>query len=493
MYKKSWKISETNIKICYVLCLRLFQSSKRESVSFNVGFSPLSLGRSNRLTRQQAFIQKQPQSSSQVSSLISMFEKRSTPDSINFQKSGRTVTPRLNLQEVFDVKNSEQRISQYNRKNSLPSVNHTPHDRNKDGLSVRRSPKKDSALLIRANLFESCNLNGNSIPFTPKVRSDTDILHMASLNGTSVRETPTMNKTNLKGLSNLQDSIVSSVSRARPDMGISQLKSRNRLPARDPSMSHNVKRSLTYTSKSSVDHVRTPKFSVARSDTQSPIEISSSEVDAFVPGVSNVEKSGLPTFSMQRAEHIYDEIGEVYPTFSPPPITPRQPAVVSGLYVAHSNFQPNNFDHTDSMSVHSTRSDNHIRHLHDSPDFSRQLARPKSRGKFPKLEKIKPSSLTQINMRQNSSVSEYKRTPNRLRVTNLTPVRVHTVLKTEPSPAFQQHNSVFISENDEKKVQGAGNTPKRILSRIISKIKSPKQRKSQRSLQLQLDSDDNVF
>lgn len=41
------------------------KNSKRESVAFNVGFSPLSLGHSNRLTRQQAFIQKQPPSSSQ--------------------------------------------------------------------------------------------------------------------------------------------------------------------------------------------------------------------------------------------------------------------------------------------------------------------------------------------------------------------------------------------------------------------------------------------
>lgn len=470
------------------MCLPFFQSSKRESVAFNVGFSPLSLGRSNRLTRQQAFIQKQPQSSSQVSSLISMFEKRNTPNNINFQKSGRTITPRLNLQEVFDVKNSEQRILQYNRKNSLASVNNTPHDRNIAGLSVKRSSKKDSALLIKTNLSESCNLSENSIPFIPKVRSDTDILHMASLNKTSGRETPRTNKTSLKGLSNLKDSSVPFVPRARPDMGISQLKSRNKPPARDSSMSQNVKRSLVYTCKPSVDHVRTPKYSAATL----PVETSLSEVDACGPGVHNVENSGLPTFSIQRAEHIYDEIGEVCPTFSPPPITPRQPAVVSGLSVACSNFQPKTFDHTDSMSIHSTQSDSHIRHLHNSPDFSRQLTRSKPRGKSPKLDKMKPLSLTQINMWQNSSVSEYKGTPKRLKLTNLTPVRVHTVMQSEPSPAFQQHNSVFITENDEKKVQAAGNTPKRMLSRIISKIKSPKLRKSQRSLQIQLD-DDNVF
>ena len=45
-----------------------------------MGFSPVALQKSGRLTRQQAFIQKQPPSSGQVSKLVNMFEKQSTPN-----------------------------------------------------------------------------------------------------------------------------------------------------------------------------------------------------------------------------------------------------------------------------------------------------------------------------------------------------------------------------------------------------------------------------
>ena len=57
------------------------QSSKRESVAFNVGFSPVSNSKKS-LRRQQGFIQKQPQSSSQVSKLVSVFEKKDSSASV---------------------------------------------------------------------------------------------------------------------------------------------------------------------------------------------------------------------------------------------------------------------------------------------------------------------------------------------------------------------------------------------------------------------------
>ena len=55
------------------------QTSKRESVVFSVGFSPVSNKKS--LRRQQGFIQKQPQSSSQVSILVNKFENKDNSSS----------------------------------------------------------------------------------------------------------------------------------------------------------------------------------------------------------------------------------------------------------------------------------------------------------------------------------------------------------------------------------------------------------------------------
>ena len=72
------------------------QASKRESVAFNVGFSPLSNKKS--LRRQQGFIQKQPQSSSQVSKLVNVFESKDSSASVLGRTpvgsaSGRGETP----------------------------------------------------------------------------------------------------------------------------------------------------------------------------------------------------------------------------------------------------------------------------------------------------------------------------------------------------------------------------------------------------------------
>lgn len=159
----------------------------------------------------------------------------------------------------------------------------------------------------------------------------------------------------------------------------------------------------------------------------------------------------LPTFNIERAEHIYEEI--------------------SDLDLDRRNSNINQF-----------RSDSQIRHLSGSPDFVRQSRRQKL---TPKSENEIHSSTNSLTV-GNVSVSEHRGTPRHPIISRLNPIKVHGRDSNPPSPAFSSMDKI----DSKSSKRPASGTPKNLVNRLVSRLKrTPKKSKFARSLKF----DENQF
>lgn len=327
----------------------------------------------------------------------------------NFSFCKRNTTPCLNLRNVFDKQSSEQRPK--------------PSDK-----------KHTEAICPEISLLhKSSSLNGlcgtsTDVNLVPKILSEADITQLVSRCNVSTRE--------------------------------ESVPSGNDRPLFNSTPALNV----LCTEKSSI---------------KSPVNMGTQTCNSRLNTFCNrMSKSGtetpvVPTFSFDRAEHIYDEIGDICPEYKPQPFKIRRPpkghtpVLNRNLSVRRDCVPDENSERLNNhQSFTSTNSDSQIRHLHNSPDVFRKAISYKYIGNTPVSTKIN-SSLTK-NKGNNKSSSK-----------PLTPLRVHPLLQSTPQLAYQNFER-------EKKIR---TTPRKMLSRFITKM-TPKIKKTSSFLH-QTDDEDN--
>lgn len=392
-------------------------------MAFSVGFSPVSLGRSGRLTRQKGFIQKQPSATGQVSNLVNMFEKKATPNSsVNQSVTGRRATPVLDMRKLHSFQTNSANKYADTRTVFQPTVSVV--DTVTPAQSVENLAKISTSPVMRKSLSAPTGLNapaGLLNASTGQQCFDSEALQQAHL------------------------------------------------PRQEPC--HTIKRKLDYLERyTKANDLRTPPVSALESKRNKYLTKPKAWPTQRDSGLKDID----------REEHIYDEIGDV-------PYIIQSAKDFSNTCTSTPCLN-SKIDNTTSLTVpemKTAQSDSFIRHLGNSPDMLRQSS--KKRRKTPVKPGLRPNAWG--NERKDDlrfiEASPALRRPPKLPV----PFSPHRVIPTDsflttPSRVLmdgsldRQYSNLVLRPKPSPAKPAAGNTPRKLIGNIFSKIKgTPKKMK----------------
>lgn len=395
-------------------------------MAFNVGFSPVSLGRSGRLTRQKGFIQKQPAASGQVSSLINMFESRTTPNSSANLSCSRGKSSAFVVNKIQKIDTDDEIPFGTKTPSSSPSVN-AGDSLTAGSLMDLRSCTAPAVSLGRSSSVPVC-LCDTTVPvaFTPEV-----------------------------------------------------------LPVRQSNhLSNNSRKRKLQFSAAKPETLASDKYKNGNSKSV----VLSEHKDLGIPGV--IARKELNPLSCPREENIYDEIGDVPYMIQSTSDVPSMSTPNPGIRLESSNAVP------EGMLNSAGRTDVFIRHLNSSPDFLRlssRTARIGSAGRTRKAKTpVKPvfrgnawieESKPELSFTESADVVRRPKLPLSVSSHRINPVGSPYL---GPSLAFGDKAGETTSSSSKPP---AGNTPRKLIGSLISRMKRTPKKMKLSSLKLP---DDNA-
>lgn len=393
-------------------------------MAFNVGFSPVSLGRSGRLTRQKGFIQKQPAASGQVSSLINMFESRTTPNTSANLSCNRGKPSAFVVNKIQKIDTDDENPFGSKSPSSSPSVS-AGDSHTASSLMDLRSCAAPAVCLGRSSSVPVC-LCDTTVPvaFTPDV-----------------------------------------------------------LPVRQSNhLSNNSRKRKLQFSATKPETVASDKY---KNNNTKCVELSENK-DLATLGVS----ARVIPLACPREENIYDEIGDVPYMIQSTSDVPSMSTPNPGIKLESSNAVP------EGVLNSAGRTDVFIRHLNSSPDFLRlssRTARIGSTGRTRKAKTpVKPvfrgnawieESKPELSFTETVDVVRRPKLPVSVSSHRINPVGSPYL---GPSLAFGDKAGETPSSSSKPP---AGNTPRKLIGSLISRMKRTPKKMKLSSLKLP---DDNA-
>lgn len=399
------------------------------------------MAQSGRLTRQQGFIQKQPQAASQVSNLVNLFEKKATPTLFG-KLNVKRVTPSLTLQKKLE----NEQISGSNASSNMANMS-------KSTVSLVEN-------VTAGKMEESASGANTPSAFYRSISEPAVVMQTVSFKERETR----------------------GVIRVAPVLVVSQ---EDEECQKEPSVV------IPNISKPFPNNTIKRKLDFLQNDTNGLSKVSESRLESkrnkylCTPKARHVQSNVLPS-GYQREENIYDEIGDVpyviqsaasKPSMSTPNLSSKLELDCNGF-----GLQTPALTTTPSASV--------IRHLNNSPDFLRLSAhRPtnsSARCDRPKKTPVKPS------LKPNAWIDKEKPVPKIIDPISATkrpklPVSF-SARRVNPTDSPYLGSTQTLEDNQDKENHlgvlfggnkpTAGHTPRKFLGSLISKIKStPKKMK----------------